>query len=343
LKTLKIVTYLSVYGITHALVDASCILLILGGIDVKDNLLTYILLYNILAFGLQMPLGLLIDKVRMPVVSAIIGCSILVIALMMFFHPLTAVILAGVGNALFHVGGGTISLNLKFGKASLPGVFVAPGGIGLFVGGMIASFYGFPYRIFVGLLLGMISIMLLLKSPGIVYQTKKRENPNYLVIVILLLLITVCIRSIVGLSVSYPWKSNVTLSILLILAISLGKGIGGFLADYFGWIKITVSGLMISAILFHWGTQFPILGLTGMFLFNMTMPVNLVAISNMLPDRPGFSFGLTTFAIVLGAIPTYFQSRNFLSGEAITLIFIIVSAISLFIGLNLHDKIKKNP
>jgi hypothetical protein len=42
MKMAKVATCLLVYGLAHALVDASCILLLLGGIDVRNELLTYI-------------------------------------------------------------------------------------------------------------------------------------------------------------------------------------------------------------------------------------------------------------------------------------------------------------
>jgi len=333
----KVATYLLVYGLTHAIVDASCIILLLGGIDVKVELLTYILIYNILAFGLQLPFGLIIDRIHQPVLTAVLGCVILSIALMLFIHPLAAIILAGIGNALFHVGGGTVSLNLRPGKAALPGVFVAPGGIGLFAGGVILKLYGFHPEYFAGFLFVMGLIIFFIKSPQVFYEIKKAEAVNYLAITIMLLLITICIRSAVGLSIYFPWKSNMTLLILLTASIALGKGLGGFLADYFGWIKITVSGLVISALLLVFGAQFAVAGIVGLFFFNLTMPVSLVAISNLLPGRPGFSFGLTTFAMLAGALPTFFKAKTFLSASPVTLILTILSAIILFVGLKLYN------
>jgi FSR family fosmidomycin resistance protein-like MFS transporter len=260
---------------------------------------------------------------------------------MLFIHPLTAIILAGIGNALFHVGGGTVALNLKPGKAAMPGVFVAPGGIGLFAGGMILKFYGFHPEIFAISLVCLGLIVFLIKSPSIFYEIKEAKAINYLGLTILLLLITICIRSVVGLSIVFPWKSNMTLLILLTSSIALGKGLGGFLSDYFGWIKITVGGLAISALLLFYGAQFPIAGLIGIFLFNLTMPVSLVAISNSLPGRPGFSFGLTTFAMVAGALPTFFKTKTFFSASPVILILILVSTVVLFIGLKLYNQNQK--
>jgi FSR family fosmidomycin resistance protein-like MFS transporter len=338
MKLPLIASNLLVYGLTHALVDASCIILLFGGIDVKGDLLFYILIYNLLAFGLQVPFGWLNDRIQQPVKSAILGCGLLSISLQLFLHPMIAVILAGIGNALFHIGGGTVALNLKPGKAALPGLFVAPGGIGLFAGGIVLKTHGFHPEIIASFLLVMGLIIFLLKCPTIVYEIRKANEVNYLAITIMLLLITICFRSAVGLSLNFPWKSNMNLLIGLTAAIALGKGLGGFLADYFGWMIIAVGGLTISALLLFLGPQVAVAGIAGLFFFNLTMPVCLVAISNLLPGRPGFSFGLTAFAMVAGALPTFFKTKLILSANPVILILIVLSTIALFIGLKLYNQ-----
>lgn len=335
MKTFGIASCLTVYGITHALVDAACIMLVLGGIDVRENLLAYILLYNILAFGLQLPLGWLSDRLHQPVIAAITGVALVSLSLMLFLHSLTAIILAGIGNALFHVGGGTIALNLQTGKASLPGVFVAPGGIGLFAGALILKIYGYHPLFFALPLWVMGILMLLVKSPQILYAESKKSVGSTLDLAILLLLITICIRSMVGLSVEFPWKTNQALLIALTASIALGKSLGGFLSDYFGWIKIAVGGLVISSILLVFGDQSAIVGIAGLFFFNLTMPVTLVAISNVLPGRPGFSFGLTTFALLAGALPTFFSYKAIFAMNTVMLTLMVISAVTLYLGLKI--------
>jgi len=336
MNTLKLTSYITVYGFAHAIVDASCILLVFGGLDVKGDLLTYIILYNTIAFGMQMPFGLILDKLHYPNICAMIGCILVIIALLFPYHPLMATSLAGIGNALFHVGGGTISLNLKQGKASIPGVFVAPGGIGLFSGLLISKYYIFPYKVFIALLLAAIILIYFIKKPAILYCAKTVNHIDYLGLTVFLVLITICIRSLIGFSVNFPWKSNTSLLVLLTISIALGKGIGGFVADYFGWIKVAVGCLAISALLTFWGTTYPLLGILGMFLFNFTMPVTLVTISNMLPGKPGFSFGLTTLAILMGVIPSYLSPNNFPLNDIFILLLTLFSTLCLWLGLTFY-------
>jgi hypothetical protein len=44
----------------------------------------------------------------------------------------------------------------------------------------------------------------------------------------------------------------------------------------------------------------------GLLLFNITMPLTLVAVWGQLPSRPGFAFGLTTLALLRAARPPSF-------------------------------------
>lgn len=335
MKTLGIASCLSVYGITHALVDGGCMMLLLGGIDVRENLLSYVLLYNGLAFGLQLPFGWLSDKLRQPVPIAITGVVLVALSLMLFLHPLAAIILAGLGNALFHVGGGTIALNLKPGRAALPGVFVAPGGIGLFAGALILKLYGFHPLFFALSLLAMGTLMLMTKSPEIFYTNRKEGVGALVDLAILFLLFTICMRSMVGLSVEFPWKSDLPLLIMLTASVALGKALGGYIADSFGWLQTAVGGLMIASILLVFGHQSALAGIAGLFFFNLTMPVTLVAISNVLPGRPGFSFGLATIAILSGALPSLFHYQVIAAISPTLLIAIIGSVVTLYLGLKI--------
>jgi hypothetical protein len=77
-----------------------------------------------------------------------------------------------------------------------------------------------------------------------------------------------------------------------------------------------------------------------MFLFNFTMPITLVAISNTLPGRPGFSFGLTTLALIIGVIPTYAGAGagSYLSQSPSVFTIIISSAIILYCALFFYSR-----
>lgn len=45
---------------------------------------------------------------------------------------ITSCLIAGIGNAMFHIGGGIDVLNISDKKATLSGIFVSTGALGIF-------------------------------------------------------------------------------------------------------------------------------------------------------------------------------------------------------------------
>lgn len=77
-------------------------------------------------------------------------------------------------------------------------------------------------------------------------------------------------------------------------------------------------------------------GIIGMVLFNLTMPVTLTAAANLLPNLPGFAFGMTTLALVTGVFATYLPFTVFLSNSWVVLCIILLSAAMLNKALKLY-------
>ena len=103
----------ALYAALHFLVDLTCAWAMFAyfGAGNGENLL----IYNFCAFALQMPLGTLLDLFRdkngrVPVLCATFGASVTVVGALL--HPA----LLGLGNALFHVGGGLDVITEDFAK-----------------------------------------------------------------------------------------------------------------------------------------------------------------------------------------------------------------------------------
>lgn len=339
-----IASNLAVYGITHFVVDAICAGVVFSILknEIVDTAQFFILvvLYNILAFGLQFIFGFISDYFKSPQVTAFIGLLFTGISAVIFMHyPVIAVIFAGLGNALFHVGGGSISLNLTPKKAFAPGIYVAPGAFGILVGtllGKSGQFVAWPFIL--GLVIFAVFIFII-KKPEMNY-IKKRETYkyNYFEIILFFVFLSIAVRSLVGMILVFPWKSHIDLLIILTTAIVLGKGLGGILADKFGWVRVAVGALILSIPFLVFGANIPTLAIIGMFLFNITMPITLVTLSNILPGRPGFAFGLTCLALLLGSFPSFFIINGALSNSYFIFSVIIISAISLYFGLRFYFK-----
>jgi hypothetical protein len=327
------------FSAVHALVDASCAAVIFG-YQARNNLdIQYfaflVVLYNVLAFAFQPPLGYLMDTYKIPVQSAAAGC-LLITASAFLKSPVLVICFAGFGNALFHAGGGVVILNISHGKASLPGIYVAPGALGLAIGVAAGRGGYIPLWPFAFIMVISAVCIGIIKHPVINYSTENNISYNKFGIIVVLLMFSIAVRSMVGMVLNFPWQNNVYLAYTFTSAVVLGKALGGILADRFGWIRITVPGLLISAPLLLFGASYPFLAIAGILLFNLTMPVTLAALSNMMPGRAGFAFGLTTFALIVGVFPTYLGIKDVLGSKIVLLCIVLCSIYTLYKGLKLY-------
>lgn len=297
---------LALYSIAHFWVDLSCAFLAFRFLSGSPDFLLCLLLYNFCAFALQMPLGIWADGLDRNGLLAAVGCGLTAAA---FLVPLAlpAAVVAGVGNALFHLGGGIDVLNAGERKAAALGVFVSPGAVGLYAGTLWGG--GAQVSALVppaGLLILAGSILLLcrrtmgsLRSGNAPVDTEP-VGGSWLPLVPLFLV--VALRSWMGLGQSFPWKAQWGLP--LVLALALGKAAGGFLMDAVGPRRAAGWSLALAAVLYLFsGHAAP--GLMAVFLFNMTMPMTLWAATKLLPGAKGFAFGLLTFALFIGYLPVY--------------------------------------
>jgi FSR family fosmidomycin resistance protein-like MFS transporter len=305
------------YAATHALVDAACAVLLWtaygdGRLSASAAWSAFFA-YNLLAFAVQPLIGLALDGLRLGRGAAAGGALLTAAALPVALVPgaiWAAVVIAGLGNAVFHVGGGVVSLRAAPGRAAPVGVFVAPGAAGLAIG-ILAGRAGAPAWPWVATLAALAVAVALLPTPTLdaaAGERTHREIPAWLAAagmgVVALLLVVVGVRSLVGFSLVMPWKSDVTLLAALTAGVVAGKAAGGLLADRFGWRRIAVTALIASLPLLALGASSPAAGIAGVLLFNMTMPVTLAAVAAVLPrGHQGFAFGLTCLALFCGSVP----------------------------------------
>src|SRR5512138_1065641 len=163
-----VVSNIAVYSVSHGLVDATCaaVLFEIGaaGLAEPQAFFQFVVLYNVLAFSTQPLFGLLADTYRLSRHSAVLGLLLVAASTLLLPLPLLAVLSAAIGNALFHVGGGITSLSLASGRAALPGIFVAPGALGLTIGILVGKSGAFTAWPFLLLLLGSALLVLLVPA-----------------------------------------------------------------------------------------------------------------------------------------------------------------------------------
>lgn len=329
------------YGCSHFIVDGICAAVVLKASLAAGTASTawgLIFTYNMLAFGSQAFLGIGIDRRRVPQLAAVLGCLITGLSSMIGTIPVIAICMAGIGNALFHAGGGAISLNVRPGRSAAPGLFVAPGAVGLALGTWAGK--GMPEL--VGWPLLMLSAaacvaMFVQRSPVIAYE--RREPVAVKVgngeLVIALLCFSVAIRSLFGLTLTMPWKADLTFLMILTAAAFAGKALGGIMADRFGWFRMTTAAMLLATPLLSFGGRSAGCAVLGMFFFQTAMPVTLTAIAGMFPGSPSFSFGLASLALIIGAIPIFTGFESLPQNPWVALILLLASTGAVAGGLRL--------
>jgi len=335
-RIFRISTFITFYSLTHLATDAACAFLLLGVLELQDHIILSLILYNAAAFALQAPFGFIIDRALNPKLAAIVGLVFVTVSFLFWNNIFTALILAGTGNALFHVGAGSLVLSLKNKKATFSGIFVAPGGIGLALGTFFAvSGAGLNFIFFPLVLIILAAILCFIKTPGLNRTNEGKRIPDNRFLIIFLIMIPIAIRSLLGLSAEFPWKDNQLLYVSLISAIALGKAFGGILSDRFGLINVGVGGLLFSMPLLAFFSSIPIFGILGVFFFNFTMTVTLIAIWSVMPKYKGLSFGLTTLAIFIGALPVIIGKDLWAKNDWTVFVLIFSAAIILFAAIRL--------
>ncbi len=299
---------LSAYCVLHFIVDFCCAFFVLS-MSFGGSRMTAFIVYNFCAFALQMPLGILADRFDRNAVIASGGCILVAIGAIVPI-PIAAVAVMGIGNAMFHVGGGVDVLNMSDKKCAPLGLFVSPGAVGLCLGKMLCG--KIPTAVLCAILL-LAAVAVLLKSKA-VFDSQASGNCRLsmprisplLAFSVLCLFTVVVLRSFAGMSFTFDWKASVP-ALVTVGCVALGKALGGFAADLAGTKIASILSLGICAVLFLFSNNM-LCGLAALLLFNMTMPITLWETARIFPNAKGFSFGLLTFALFIGFLPVCFGS-----------------------------------
>jgi len=298
----------SVYCAAHFIVDFACAFIVFRSITQSPDGYVCMLIYNFCAFAMQMPLGIVADRLNRNCIFAGVGCILVAAAYGITSIPLAATIIAGLGNGMFHIGGGVDVLNISEKNSSALGLFVSPGAFGIYFGTIFGKgnvLNAFP--VIIALLASAIAIFVVRRMRSEIYVDNApfslQVAPRIMIALVCFFLV-VCLRSFVGLAVSFPWRSAGYWGLALVCASAFGKILGGFLSDRLGSLKAAVFSLGLAALLFIF-PQAQIAGVAAILLFNMSMPITLWATARLFPGAKGFSFGILTFALFLGFVPVH--------------------------------------
>lgn len=265
--------------------------------------------YNVLAFAPQVLLGWGTDRTRLWLAAVVVGFFLAAVACVAGpGHARAAIAMTAVGNALFHVGAGGLTLQLARGRAAMAGVMVGPGDLGVAAGVYLGRAEIAAGPVIAAMCLLAAAGATMLRRPAFEpadddtnMEPRPRGRSALVALAIVLLCLPIAIRSACGATLSGPYNTIVSMMIALHVAGAVSKMIGGCLADWLGWIAVAVPAAAIGAISLT-GTS-EAAALSGMFLVQLTMPVTLAGLSRLMPRWPGTAFGLTATTIVLGMAP----------------------------------------
>ena len=335
----------AIYSVLHMFVDGVCAFAMFGTFLKQEQGYFYVLVYNFCAFALQMPFGAVLDLLYAKSgksISFAVACVGVVVTLVgAVTHP----VILGIGNALFHIGGGVGTIHedeRKGWRGRGLGVFVAPGALGLYLGMQLAK-NGAETQWLCGVGAFMAIACVGIEKLIVSKYSKAADNSEGrgvqtetagVIPLAICLFLAVVLRSYIGMAVTFPWKTTTFAAVLSTLAIVFGKAAGGFFAARFGCLKTAAICLPAAAALYLFSGCMPA-GAAALFLFNMTMPITLYLLIRKLPQYPGFSFGLLTFGLFLGFLPEYYGLRALRGGVlgcAGSLMMLLILAAGVFLG-----------
>ena len=342
------------YALCHFVVDFACVSSMLcavsrvlgeSGQGSMEVVALSILLYDIVAFTLQLPIGIALDQLDKNSYAALLSYALVGAGVVLSLVPIAllewpAILLLAIGNALFHSAGGLSVLNISQKHAGPSGIFIATGAIGVFLGTQSAQ---------MGRLQIAFSLLVLLFLCALITLVVQKVNKKYwnvhnvtfdiprlssnTLLAIALLSLVVALRSYAGMAMAFPWKSEMLLLVLSILGVFAGKALGGVVADRIGFRTTAIFSLIVAATLFVPSWEIPVMGLLGVFFFNFTMSITLASLANILPNAKGTAFGLASFSLAVGALPALAGFR--IEHPAMLSAISLVSALALGVGLTL--------
>lgn len=351
------------FALCHFVVDFACVSTMLcavsrvlgeSGQGSMEVVALSILLYDIVAFTLQLPIGIALDQLDKNSYAALLSYALVGAGVVLSLVPIAllewpAILLLAIGNALFHSAGGLSVLNISQKHAGPSGIFIATGAIGVFLGTQSAQ---------MGRLQIAFSLLVLLFLCALITLVVQKVNKKYwnvhnvtfdiprlssnTLLAIALLSLVVALRSYAGMAMAFPWKSEMLLLVLSVLGVFAGKALGGMVADRIGFRTTAIFSLIVAATLFVPSWEIPVMGLLGVFFFNFTMSITLASLANILPNAKGTAFGLASFSLAVGALPALagFRIEHPLMLSAMSL----VSALALGVGLTLvKDSVATGP
>lgn len=338
-------------GIAHGITDATTAFLLtsLAWAELSWSSLSLILLYDVIAFALQPLFGAVVDRLKQHRSATALGVLLAGLSLLLMNQSaLAAVVVTAIGSALFHVGGGALTLRHEHHRATHCGIFTAPGVVGLGIGAALAMSHLPVTWLLLGLCLLFALVILFLPTPSKELDAAAQDTASDTAsaraaiesewfIILCFILFAIALRSSVWVAYRAASSGDLDFFLKLSCAAGIGKLAGGFLSEKIGRRRYIALAFGLSALLLSFFDDAVIATLAGIALLQSTTPIALAAVGDMFrrrfPEFQATAAGLTLgLAIAIGGIPWVFGWTMHLTAT------VLASAIIFYVSLQLFHQ-----
>jgi FSR family fosmidomycin resistance protein-like MFS transporter len=323
------------YGAAHGINDfiAGFLLSVLSykSTNVTLNSLAF-LVYSILAFGGQLPAGILVDKIKNIKSFSLMALSLMLTAIILsYFNIFAAIVFSGFASAFIHVCGGAACYVSDQKNVTLAGIFTSPGVVGLIVGGIAGTMH-FEYFYLFALPIVMLLYVLVrtnIPSYSMIKETKDEPILDTHDFFMLVLLLAIAFRSLIWNVLHMMCYNDTNWLLGIAFSAAAGKLAGGFISDKVNWKKFIFITTVGAAIFLNFGKQFFPIFCIGVALLQSAVPITLLLMQNYLRNSPATAAGLSLgVAIALAGLPTYLQQFRLIQNNKMA--FLVFSMLFLF-------------
>ena len=305
---------LPILSLLHFLVDAcSAAVFVLSG---DAWYLAYV--YGVVAFALQAPWGIFLDAHPQPIRFCLLIVAFLLSTggvLVGWGWGLPAVVVACLGNALFHVAAGKQLLERYNGAAAPQGLFISTGAWGLMLGlqappAMSSLWLMAPLMVYaagLGCLWRLAGSVAPKKDEACdVRRAPSREAGRWVAVLILALMALVALRSWgmlrVGLQTSIA-AVGLAQALVFALAVWGGKVLGGCCGDRWGQKIVIAVGLVGGVGIWPWAAVGNVWALVlVLFVVHLTTAPALCLLYGACRGRGGLASGLNCLSLFVGSL-----------------------------------------
>ncbi len=305
---------LPLFTIIHPLVDACSVsVLVAGGMTWER-----VIVYNALAFALQLPLGVLMDEwPRFTRLGLFVGTGMVFAAAVVCAFEMGGwfvLAVACAGNALFHLSAGKQVLEAHGGRVGPIGLFISTGALGLMAGQVWAAQAAtVGLTVFAGVLGVCVVVAAWAWTCGACSLSGGPRQARPLpcggrgataLPVLAGLFVLIAWRSWAGLFASGRSAGGTTLLMLVGAVVTFaGKVAGGYLGERVGCWKVTAFSVAGSAALtFFCEPEWIVPWLVLLFIAQLATGPVLSIVYEKMERRGGTSFGLNCLGLFMGSL-----------------------------------------